>query len=220
MNPILCLETSGKHCSVAVFNGLEMLSYVSHPGPNDHARVILSAIQDALEKAGLVKEDLVAIALSAGPGSYTGLRIGAGAAKGLCHGLQIPLIAISSLEIMVRAIGNPETYDFLIPMIDARRNEVYCGVYQPDMTVTSSPGPLILDGASFEEFRNNRIVFLGDGAGKWQEQAVFPNADYRPEISADARFMGLDAAQKWEQKALESIAYFEPDYLKPVFLNS
>lgn len=220
VSPILCIETSGKHCSIAVFNGTDLLSYQACPGPNDHAKVIISSVVKALEIAHLGKKDLAAVALSAGPGSYTGLRIGAATAKGLCHGLGIPLIAISSLELMAEALSNSDEYEFLIPMIDARRNEVYSAVFRPDLSIEHIPGPLVLEVGSFEQYRNHRVAFLGDGALKWKEQAEFNRADYFPEIYADARFMGKRAHQKWQDHAFENIAYFEPEYLKPVFLNS
>ncbi|MFN6947304.1 MAG: tRNA (adenosine(37)-N6)-threonylcarbamoyltransferase complex dimerization subunit type 1 TsaB, partial [Cytophagaceae bacterium] len=182
-----------------------------------HSRIITNLINDLVSFAGHNLNDLKAVAVGKGPGSYTGLRIGVSTAKGLCYGLDIPLIAINTLESM--GLGMSKYYQadnhFLCPMIDARRMEVYCAVYDSKMNEIQNTRALIIEEGSFEAILSqSKVVFFGDGSGKCRNLLSSDNAVFVEEIHPSAKDIGSLAIEKFEKGIFEHLAYFEPFYLK------
>ena len=164
MSLILSLETSTKICSVAITDGDKLLALKEEGGAYSHSEKLTLFIQDIMAEANLKLEDMDAIAVSKGPGSYTGLRIGVSAAKGLCYALNKPLIAVDTLQAM--ALGMAENYqsDLYCSMIDARRMEVYTALYNSDNSNVEPVSAKIIDESSFQEYlENQQVIFFGDG---------------------------------------------------------
>ncbi|RZJ50196.1 MAG: tRNA (adenosine(37)-N6)-threonylcarbamoyltransferase complex dimerization subunit type 1 TsaB [Chryseobacterium sp.] len=212
---ILYLETSSKNCSVAISDGEKLLCVCEEVSENyKQSESLHSFVEWALEGAELSMKDIEAISLGEGPGSYTGLRIGSASAKGFCYGLKIPLVAVNSLESMIEPFLN-QNYDFVIPLVDARRMEVYTAVYDgitgSEITPTEAK---VLDETSFQEFKDKKIIFVGDGAKKAQEILQLPNADFNVDIYPSAKYLVKKTLEKIDKKDFEDIAYFEPFYLK------
>ena len=212
---ILCIETSASMCSVALFNGGELLHLEEENKKNSHAELLLPFIENCLAKANKKRSDIDAVAISEGPGSYTGLRIGVSTAKGLCYALSIPLIAVDTLTSMVHAIDNKNNFDIFIPMQDARRMEVYTCMLNQDLQKIQETNALVVEESSFDTIKDKRIAFFGDGAMKCMETfSHLPQATFFDTIVPSAKYMGLGANKKLEEDAFEDVAYFTPFYLK------
>lgn len=212
---ILHLETSSKNCSVAISDGEKLLCLCEKTSQDyKQSENLHTYIEWALEGAGISLKDLEAISLGMGPGSYTGLRIGTASAKGFCFGLEIPLIAINSMETMVEAhLG--KGYDVIIPLIDARRMEVYTATFDGDSgEMIEATNAKILDENSFQELKSKKILFVGDGCIKAQEILKIPYAEYQENIYPSAKYLIKKAVAKFNKEDFEDIAYFEPFYLK------
>lgn len=214
---ILHIETSTNVCSVAVSKNLNCVFSVSNTDGMNHAALLSLFIKDALDflKAESKKPD--AIAVSSGPGSYTGLRIGVSTAKGLCYGLDIPLIAVSTLEVMtVAAIAHiGKTEAIFCPMIDARRMEVYAAFYEANMNLVREISADIIDNESYSEILNEKSVyFFGNGADKCKTTITHPNALFIDNIVPLAENMITLAVKAFEANKFVDVAYFEPFYLK------
>jgi len=216
---ILCIETSGTICSVALFNESKTcLGFLKEDASFKHAAVATVLIDKLVTASNLVIGDIDAVALSSGPGSYTGLRIGTSVAKGLCYALNITLISINSLTLM--ASGFIESNDnldgqLICPAIDARRMEIFTAIYNPDLTCAFTPAPLVVTTESFSELlTENNIHIFGSGAEKSYKEINHPNLQWHVDDFLSARFMGQLAVNKWKAKTFEDTAYFEPDYLK------
>lgn len=212
---ILYLETSSKNCSVAISDNENLLCLCEEVSENyKQSESLHTFVEWALEGAGISMKDIEAVSLGKGPGSYTGLRIGAASAKGFCYGLKVPLVAVNSLESMIEPfLGS--NYEFIVPLIDARRMEVYTAVYDGETgKEISGTEAKILDENSFEEFRDKKIVFVGDGAKKAKEILNLPDAEFRDDIYPSAQYLIKKTLEKLNQNELEDIAYFEPFYLK------
>lgn len=211
---ILYLETSSKNCSVAISDGEELLCLCEEASENyKQSESLHSFVEWALEGAEIKLQDLDAICLGKGPGSYTGLRIGAASAKGFCFGLNIPMISVDSMDSMVHPFINQD-YDYIIPLIDARRMEVYTSVYSRTGEVISNTEALILSDNSFIQFEGKKILFLGDGALKAKEILNFQTAVFKSDVYPSAQYLISKAVEKYDQRDFENIAYFEPFYLK------
>ncbi len=220
---ILCIETSTSVCSAAICkDGMPVDQCINYEGSN-HARLLPRYLEDLLEKAQKSGLSIEAIALSEGPGSYTGLRIGTSMAKGLCYGMHIPLIPVPTLQILCEsAIQNPqwEATDnqvALCPMIDARRMEVYTAFYNSDCKTISAIRSVIVDEqwAESHSEENKLHVFFGDGAAKCRPILSLPHWHYLPGIVAEAKYMGILAEEKMQQGFQGAdVAYYEPYYLK------
>jgi len=212
---ILCIETSASMCSVALFNGMELLHLEEENKKNSHAELLLPFVENCLAKANKKRSDIDAVAISEGPGSYTGLRIGVSTAKGLCYALSIPLIAVDTLTSMVHAIDNKSDFDIFVPMQDARRMEVYTCMLNQDLKKIQATNALVVDGNSFDSIQKKRIAFFGDGVMKCKETfSHLPQTTFFEEIVPSAKYMGLGANKKFEEKQFEDVAYFVPFYLK------
>lgn len=211
---ILHIETSSKNCSVAISDNEEMLCICEEISENyKQSENLHTFVKWALEGAELSLQDIDAICLGRGPGSYTGLRIGASSAKGFCFALGLPLITVNSMQTMAEPFIAKE-YDVIIPLIDARRMEVYTTVYNGKNGEEISPTVnLILEEHSFQEYNGKRILFVGDGTKKAKEILNIV-ADFQDNIYPSARFLLKKAIEKFNKKDFEDIAYFEPFYLK------
>lgn len=211
---ILHIETSTKNCSVAISKNGELLCLCEEYDDNyGHSEKLHLFVKWALEGAGISLDELDAVCVSKGPGSYTGLRIGVSAAKGFCYGLNIPLLSLNSLEILARS-ETDNGFDLIIPMIDARRMEVYTAVFDGSGKMISGIVAKILDENSFKEFADKKIVFIGDGVDKSRAVLNLPGAEFKSGIHPSARQMISQAEEKFSRKEFEDIAYFEPFYLK------
>ena len=214
---ILHIETSTNVCSVAVSENLNCVFSVSNTDGMNHAALLSLFIKDALDFLKTENKKPDAIAVSSGPGSYTGLRIGVSTAKGLCYGLDIPLIAISTLEVMIIAaiahIGKTEA--ILCPMIDARRMEVYAAFYEANMNLVREISADIIDSESYDEILSEKSVyFFGNGADKCKTTITHPNSLFIDNIVPLAENMITLAVKAFEANKFVDVAYFEPFYLK------
>ena len=218
---LLCIETSGKNCSVALFEGLQLVSIREvHTKQFSHSENLHVFIEQVLKESNLQPKAIKAIAISAGPGSYTGLRIGVATAKGLCYGWDIPLIALPTLRILAEQVTYEFTdIEYIIPMIDARRMEVFTSVYSHDFSPILGERAEILTESTFDTYLNKgKTIFLGDGITKFQAICKHKNAYFWENKFPSAKQMGRLALEKYQAQAFEDIAYFEPFYLKEVYL--
>ena len=218
---LLCIETSGKNCSVALFEGLQLVSIREvHTEQFSHSENLHVFIEQVLKESNLQPKAIKAIAISAGPGSYTGLRIGVATAKGLCYGWDIPLIALPTLRILAEQVTYEFTdIEYIIPMIDARRMEVFTAVYSHDFSPILRERAEILTESTFDTYLNKgKTIFLGDGITKFQAICKHKNAYFWENKFPSAKQMGRLALEKYQAQAFEDIAYFEPFYLKEVYL--
>jgi tRNA threonylcarbamoyladenosine biosynthesis protein TsaB len=220
---ILLLETATTTCSVALAQNGSIIAFKEVNERNIHASHITLFIEEVMLAAEKKYSDLQAIAISKGPGSYTGLRIGVSTAKGLCYALDIPLIGIDTIEAM--ASGFMESFDvpdssLLIPMLDARRMEVYTGIYRNDLSIVESVSAKIVDKDSFNEFKDQVLFLFGDGADKFRELfADQPNINFI-DFSTSASHLNALALKKFRDSEFENLAYFEPFYLKDFLLTT
>ncbi|GIM48652.1 tRNA (adenosine(37)-N6)-threonylcarbamoyltransferase complex dimerization subunit type 1 TsaB [Capnocytophaga stomatis] len=213
MTKILCIETSGINCSVAISEGSSLLAEkAENKGKFTHAESLHVFINEVLNLAKISINELDAIAVSGGPGSYTGLRIGVSTAKGLCFALNKPLIAISTLQILASQITDNQ---LIIPMLDARRMEVYSAVFDKNFNEIEKTEAKILNENSYTEWLSKgKVIFLGDGAEKFSKICHHPNAFFIKNAYPQARDMVVHAFERFKNKCFEDIAYFEPNYLK------
>ncbi len=218
---ILNVETSTNICSVAVSEGAKCIFNRSNSDGMNHAALLSLFIDEALSLLKLQSKNLCAVAVSSGPGSYTGLRIGASTAKGLCYGLNIPLMAINTLELLtktvIQSIDNVDNNEnaLFCPMIDARRMEVYTAVYDRDLSIYSEISADIINSESFNNILNDKIVyFFGNGAEKCIPFINHKNALFIENVVPLAEHMSELALNRYNEKRFEDVAYFEPFYLK------
>ena len=212
---ILNIETSTKACSVALHKNGELIVSREDVTTNfSHSEKLLKFISELFSDEKLSLSDLKAIAVSMGPGSYTGLRIGVSTAKGLCYGLDIPLISISTLKAMSFGMALEIQADLYCPMIDARRMEVYSAFFDINNTEVRKIQADIIDENSYKKELEKKVVFFGDGSEKLIEKIKDKNAIFVSDIHPSAKNMGLLSYQKFTKSLFEDLAYFEPFYLK------
>ena len=216
---ILCIETSGTVCSVALCDeNKECLGVEKEEASFKHAAVATVLIQKLLKSCQVETKQIDAIAISAGPGSYTGLRIGTSVAKGLCYALNKPLIAISSLELLANGFKQTHTVlddDLICSAIDARRMEIYTAIYDLNLNSLFEPSPLIVTSHVFDTYLDKfRVFIIGSGAEKTAKEINHSNLLYKEGYYLSAEYMVGLAAEKWENKEFVDRAYFEPNYLK------
>jgi len=215
MTLILGIETATKNCSVALFKDGIVIAEKEHISDKySHAEQLTLFIQDVIESVNITLNNIEAVALSVGPGSYTGLRIGTSTAKGLCYALDIPLIAISTLKAMAFAMAENENSAVYCPMIDARRMEVFSALYCVNNKEVRSVRADVVCENTYSEFLENEIIFFGDGSLKCKEIINHKNAKFIEGINPSAKNLGILAKAKFENKDFEDVAYFEPYYLK------
>lgn len=218
---ILNLETSTKVCSVSLSKGSEIIGWKEESEGRNHATLLTVFIDEILKESDIETEDLDAIAVSKGPGSYTGLRIGVSAAKGMAYALSIPLISVNTLKMMASGYLqenkklNLENDLLICSMIDARRMEVYSALYNTKLNEFRKIEAEIIDENSFKDIvEKNRMIIIGDGATKCLPYLKHSKINIDLNFQLSSRFMVPLACEKYEQKNFEDVAYFEPFYLK------
>ena len=202
---ILCIETSTSVCSAAICKDGEPIKQCINLEGGNHARLLPSYIDELLAYAREQGLKIDAVALSEGPGSYTGLRIGTSTAKGLCYGLNVPLIPVPTLEVLKLASGVKQ--GILIPMIDARRMEIYTMIDGETKAVVVENEDSLYAG-------DEEVYYFGDGAEKCTKVFTKPNWHYVPRIVPEARFLGLTVGSPSVDRRGKELAYYEPYYLK------
>jgi tRNA threonylcarbamoyladenosine biosynthesis protein TsaB len=211
---ILNIETATKNCSVSIADKGNILAIKElNNGNYSHAEVLHPFIADILKEAQLSSKDIDAVAISKGPGSYTGLRIGVSAAKGLCFAFDKPLISIDTLIALAHATTSSEGY--IIPMIDARRMEVYASVFDANYTqVREIKAEVVTESSYLDYLKNGKVIFLGDGAMKCKEIITHENAVFLSDYFPSSKEMARLSYEKYKKNDIEDVAYFEPFYLK------
>ncbi|MDT0689315.1 tRNA (adenosine(37)-N6)-threonylcarbamoyltransferase complex dimerization subunit type 1 TsaB [Salegentibacter sp. F188] len=211
---ILCLETATTNCSVAIAkDGIVLALKEDYNNNYSHAEKLHVFIEEILKENDLRTKDLDAVAISKGPGSYTGLRIGVSAAKGLCFSLDIPLISVPTLTSLAHQVASEE--GLIIPLLDARRMEVYSAVFNKNFEQIRETKAEVLDNDSYRSYLDNQKVhFIGNGVEKFQKICTHPNAFFIDSKMPSAREMASLANDKYQISDMEDVAYFEPYYLK------
>lgn len=211
---ILNLETATKNCSVSLADNGTILAMKELNNTNySHAEKLHLFITDVLKEANITSSQLDAVAVSKGPGSYTGLRIGVSAAKGLCFALDKPLISIETLTSLADVVSIEK--GFIAPMLDARRMEVYSAVFDANNTAVREIKAEVIDANSFESYLEEApVYFLGDGAAKCKEVLTHKNAFFMDDKFPSAKEMAKLSFKKFSNNQFEDVAYFEPFYLK------
>ena len=222
MSFILNIESSSTNCSVSLTKNGDLISIKENNDEKySHSTKLHSFINEVISDSKITINELSAIAVSKGPGSYTGLRIGVAAAKGLCFSLDIPLISVSTLLILSKQIKISS--GLILPVLDARRNEVYSAIYDANYKLVKKESPELIDSKSFENFSNdNQLYFIGSGQQKCREliqsnnNLIFHNKETLP----SSKEMADISYQKFISSDFEDLAYFEPAYLKNFILDS
>ena len=211
---ILNIETSTKNCSASIAkDGALIVLKELNSGSFSHAEKLHVFIEELLEEAGLKITDLNAIAVGKGPGSYTGLRIGVSAAKGLCYALNIPLISVATLKVLAKRTRISQ--GVIVAMLDARRMEVFSAVYNDKYEEIRKTEAQIIDTYSFENYLSQgKVTFIGDGAEKCKDVIVHENAIFIDNAFPSAEEMAPVSFEKYQKSDTEDVAYFEPFYLK------
>ena len=215
MGLILAIETATTNCSVALFKDGVLISEKEHNTDGyTHAEQLTLFIEEVVESAKVSLQEIEAVALSKGPGSYTGLRIGTSTAKGLCYALDIPLISISTLKAMAFTIAKNHIADIYCTMIDARRMEVFSALFDKDNQEIRGVQADIVDEDTYTKFLDKEVLFFGDGALKCKKIIDHKNAIFIEGVYPSAKDIGTLANIRFEDKDFEDVAYFEPYYLK------
>ena len=218
MARIILIETSTALCSVALAEDGRIVAYTESETPRAQASLTAPFVKDLLDERGLGVRDCDAVCVSKGPGSYTGLRVGVSTAKGLCFGAGIPLIAVGTLDTLVYQATDegllPDDCRYVVPMVDARRMEVYTSVFTPDGRQLTETRPQVIEQGNYADLlAEGPVLFIGDGAGKCREVLAHPNAHF-VQCCPKASAMLRPAFTAWDARRFEDTAYFEPFYLK------
>lgn len=217
---ILLIETSTECCSAAVCDDDRILAKRSSSAPKVHASMLMPFIKEVLDESSLTPKNLDAVAVSGGPGSYTGLRVGVSSAKGLCFGLNVPLISVDTLEILaVQGMEHECRPKYIVPFIDARRMEVYTARFSGRSAKLSETEAMILDESSFSDILSEGpVLFIGTGVEKFHDICKSPNAYFQTCFPL-AENMAVPALSSFKKKEFKDIAYFEPFYLKEFMIG-
>ena len=218
---LLHLETATTNCSVSISKGDEVIFLKENNAINySHSEQLHVFIKEALQEASLSFSDLNGVAVSKGPGSYTGLRIGVSAAKGLCFSLDLPLLSVPTLESMAHQVQLGEG-ELVIPVLDARRMEVYSAVFDHQYQEIRETRAEIIDENSFGDYiSQNKVHIVGSGAEKCKAILGQPNFQFDTSLAPSAKEMALIAFEKYKKGQFEDVAYFEPYYLKDFVIQS
>ncbi len=218
---ILSIETATAVCSICLSEGDKILGIRETSEHNSHSRVVAVFIGELLKETGTRKHTLDAVAVSKGPGSYTGLRIGVSTAKGLCYALDKPMISVGTLEAMAYGmkmhprIEKPGLPVLYIPMIDARRMEVFTAMFDANLNpIKETSADIITDDSFHDWLENHHLVIAGDGADKCRSLLTHPNITFLDDFMVSARYMKEMVNKLFESGTFEDVAYFEPFYLK------
>lgn len=219
---VLSIETSTSVCSAALHNEGKLIALCETHLEQAHAAKLGLLIDQLKILSGVDFGQLKAIAVSSGPGSYTGLRIGVSLAKGLCMALNVPLISVDTLDVMSWQVSRVNSSQALYcPMIDARRMEVYCKVLSAESLEVQPVEAKVIDEHSFRDLLSNgRILFFGNGSGKCKPFMVHPNADFIQDVTPSAKGVGELAFKKYTLNQFEDQVRFEPFYLKEFMIKT
>jgi tRNA threonylcarbamoyladenosine biosynthesis protein TsaB len=217
---ILNIDTATTTGSVSLSCDGQVIQTLVNEKQQDHAATMILFVQQILKEQGILPAALDAIAVSAGPGSYTGLRVGVATAKGLCYAWHKPLLAISTLQMMAQGLISTlkDEQAWYCPMLDARRQEVFMGLYDAGLQEIMPPQAMILEPSSLEaQLATRKIYFFGDGSPKWELMlSSHKNAIFAKYVISAAHMAPL-SAQAFDQKVFVDLAYFSPFYLKPFY---
>lgn len=209
---MLSIETSTKNSSIALALEGKIIA-LKESKEQRPSEVLHLYIEEVFKNTKFTLQDLQAVALSKGPGSYTGLRVGTSAAKGLCFSLNIPLISLETLEVLANQ-AKDKSFDFVIPMLNSKRMEVFTAIFDKKENHKSATFAKVLEDKSFQEYlAKGKVLFIGDGVKKFKEICKHPNAVFQ-ESFPSAKEMISSAQNKFTQQDFENTAYFEPYYLK------
>ena len=212
---LLNIETTTKNCSIALFENENLITLKEQRSEKySHAEQLILFIEEVLRQANISLKEIHAIALSKGPGSYTGLRIGTSTAKGLCYSLGIPLISISTLRAMAFEMAKKQDYTFYCPMIDARRMEVFSSIFDQSNNEVREIRADIVDEYTYAQFLQEKVLFFGNGASKCKTIVDNANAYFLDGVFPSAKDMGVLGSERYANRYFEDVAYFEPYYLK------
>lgn len=212
MSLILSIDTSTQNCSVALHENGQLITQELVDEEGSHSKSLTLLIEKVMKKAGRALAEISAVAVSNGPGSYTGLRIGLATAKGICFALDKPLICLPTLHVLASAVDAPAG-SLLLPMLDARRMEVYAAIYSTALEEVSPQEAHILNQESYQSHAN--VVVFGNGAAKWQESCTHSSITFLDgPLLPEAQFMGKLAHAAFLNKTFENLVTKEPDYLK------
>jgi tRNA threonylcarbamoyladenosine biosynthesis protein TsaB len=213
---LLHIDTAVTGASICLSEGADVIAFSANPDQRDSAAWLQAAIRDLFSEQGRSLQELAAVSVSAGPGSYTGLRVGMASAKGLCYALGAPLISIPTLKMMAAAAA-PEAEGILCPMIDARRAEVFTAAYTKELEELVPAHSRILDGDSFSELlAQGPVTFFGNGSDKFRAMTTNSAARFA-DIAADARHLAALATAAFEQGHFADLAYEVPFYGKEFY---
>ncbi len=217
----LLIESSGDVCSVAIAFGNEIVSEKSVIEPNSHSKYLASFVQDVLTLAEIAVDDLSAVAVSGGPGSYTGLRIGCSLAKGLCFGANKPLIATSTLRgLAVAGLEEFPKASQIVSLIDARRMDVYAQLFDNNLNSLKDEYFLTLEENIFDiNFNQGDTIAVGSGSHKWVDEFQPIGVVKSSQSVLYARHLLNEVLIKWEAMDFEDVVYYEPNYIKSVFVT-
>lgn len=214
---ILNIDSSTEQASVCVAENAQSLGQLVNTNQKEHSSWLHIAIQEVMEKAGKTMTDLSAVAVTAGPGSYTGIRVSMATAKGLCYALNKPLIAVNTLEAMASMVKEVDI-NYICPMIDARRMEVFTALYDKSMNLLLPPCAMILEDGYFTDYlEKGRVLFFGNGSEKWKAIQHHPNAVFK-QLSFTAVNLAVIADQKALNADFALLAYIEPVYIKDFYI--
>lgn len=222
---LLNIDTATEHASVCLSDNENILGLIESTEQKNHASFVQAAVKELMKNAGTGLQMVNAVAVSAGPGSYTGLRVGLASAKGICYALGKPLIMVNTLEIIARAmfrylLSKEKQIDpslHFCPMIDARRMEVFTATYNSSLEETEAPNAKILDETSFaEQLLKGKVVFSGTGHHKFQKLVSNPSAVFL-DLQHDASHLASLALNAYQSKCFADLAYSEPLYVKAFF---
>lgn len=221
MATLLLIETATEVCSVAISRDGNLVTEKRSEEPNAHSSHLTLLIEACIQETGMSYQQLQGVCVSRGPGSYTGLRIGTSAAKGLCYSLDIPLLSVSTLQSMAAGVS-ADANTLIMPMIDARRQEVYTCLYDSSASPLTPESAVVLDQEDpFSAAKNHPVCITGSGAAKCK--ILYPASEtrtYQEKTLVSAEFMALLAETRYQQQDFENVAYFEPNYLKEFYTTA
>jgi len=217
---ILCIDTTSEFCSVSLFINQNLIENNNSKIERSHSKLLIKLIDDTLNNNKLKIADIDIFSISKGPGSYTGLRIGLSSIKGFCYALDKPLVSINTLKILaISALENIDDKDFILcPMIDARRMEVYTKSFDHNLNELSNDKAIILEKDTFENFKDKKVYFFGDGSDKYKKIVNRKNFIFIDNINPDSKFMGQLSYDKSINRNFEDLSSFEPNYIKDFYL--
>tara|TARA_B100000029_G_scaffold282200_1_gene276156 strand:- start:167 stop:865 length:699 start_codon:yes stop_codon:yes gene_type:complete len=217
---ILCIDTTSEFCSVSLFENENLIENNNSKIERSHSKLLIKLIDDILNNNNVKIDEIDVFAISKGPGSYTGLRIGLSSIKGFCYALDKSFVAINTLKILAKsALEYIDDNDFILcPMIDARRMEVYTKSFDYNLNELSNDQAIILENDTFDHYKDKNVYFFGDGADKFKKIVYKKNFIFLDNINPDSKFMGQLSYDKFMNRNFEDLSTFEPNYIKDFYL--